>query len=389
MALRNVRAPLLRRRRSKELSCRIRLFGGEVSRQYNHKLNKQRAAVRCVVVHGHALVINCHDEARLCDAGALEWYCVAVQVLQLVLKANECLEERDRFLHVEVVALAREPVVGDGLEREYQVAGSDIRALVALALEGNLLAVGHATLDRECDNVAALLDLLSLAEWALAADNLALAAALGALRLHLLHKSWRDLVGGDLDAPATALVARDNVIRTPCTGAPALGAEYLTICLNRQRLSEVEILESDFDLKMDVRSLALLLLLTAAKKVAKHAAEGVHAATSILLLLESVLAVLVVYPTLLLIGKHLIGLCNFLEHGIGSLVAGVLVGMVFFGKVAVVLANLPVTRIPGHAEHSIVVLPRKCKRYAGERNAHHEQHACAHCTPKDVHLQSE
>jgi hypothetical protein len=69
------------------------------------------------------------------DATALDGDGVSVQVLVGLLEANEGLQKADGGVHVEIVFLANEPSVGNGLDPEHEIAGLVIGVLVRLTLE--------------------------------------------------------------------------------------------------------------------------------------------------------------------------------------------------------------------------------------------------------------
>ena len=180
------------------------------------ELDVEIALLVRVLVDGHALLGHGANAARReYFAGRLRHdERAAVQMADDELEAAQSLRDVERVRHEEVVVVACEHVVLGLLEDDDEVTGLDAARLgVALAAEGDLLAVLHALVDGHLELLLVLDGLLAHALLAavLLVDDLALAGAIAAHRLDLLHHARSDLLvlhGGAATLAALALLCR-------------------------------------------------------------------------------------------------------------------------------------------------------------------------------------
>ena len=94
------------------------------------------------------------------------------------------------------------------LKDDHHVAGDDSGCLVSFTVEGDLLAVLHALVNMDLEDLALALSLLSLALLAaiLLLDDFSLAVALRAHSLHLLHHTGSNLSQADGDSVSVARI---------------------------------------------------------------------------------------------------------------------------------------------------------------------------------------
>ena len=192
--------------------------------------------------------------------------------------AGEGGQEVDLNLGVEVVALAAERLVGLLLDHNDDVAGLDAGALVRLAGKRDRLALLHALVDKDLEDLALVDDLLADARLAavLGVDDLALAVAVAALLLDLLHHR-PELAEDDLDALPVARVARlDGTLLAAL--ALALAAQHVLLQRELGRLALVQVLERDLDPVHEVLALLRALRSPAAAGPATAAEEAAAAA---------------------------------------------------------------------------------------------------------------
>ena len=90
-------------------------------------------------------------------------------------------------------------------------------------------------------------------------------------------------------------------------------------------------------------------------EAAKAAAIGAGAASRTEVGVHPGVAELVIAGPLVFVGQDLVGLVDFLEVGLGLLVAGVQVGMVFFGQLPVCFFQFIVAGGLSHPQHLVVV----------------------------------
>ena len=110
---------------------------------------------------------------------------------------------------------------------EVEIARSVIWALVPPPLNLDGMSIRNTPLHVQSDRVSPALNPLPFASPAFAGHNLALALAIVARRLHLLHKSWSDLLPHNSGTRTTAVVATLNVLRGMGTASSTLSAQYL------------------------------------------------------------------------------------------------------------------------------------------------------------------
>lgn len=122
---------------------------------------------------------------------------MTVQMLVGLLETDKRLEERNRSVHVQVIAFTDEARVLDGLDLEDKVTGQVVGMLPRLALESlaalivrkmhsdeyedmpyDVLTITHALLDYNSDGVLTTFNLMSLAHWACAFHDLTLTTTL-------------------------------------------------------------------------------------------------------------------------------------------------------------------------------------------------------------------
>lgn len=83
----------------------------------------------------------------LYDGVAVDFDVVVVEVPDVLLEAHDGLLESDPEVHVEVVAFPGEEGVSFLDDGEDEVSGHVVGVLLAFALEDDVLAVGHSSLD--------------------------------------------------------------------------------------------------------------------------------------------------------------------------------------------------------------------------------------------------
>ncbi|KAI3475524.1 hypothetical protein L1887_63081 [Cichorium endivia] len=236
------------------------------------------------------------------------------KVLDEDLAAGERCEQVDLDVNVEVVLPALEARVWLFVDDDDDVAGDGVGRLVGLFLEGDVLAVLHALVDAHLEHLALLVDLFAVALLAavLCVDDLAVALALWAGLLHLLHHGT-ELSEHDLDTLAVASAARLYGALL-AAAAVALFAEDVLLERKLGDLAGVELLERDLDAVDEVLALAWAARAAAltAKEAAASAAEElgeevlwVHAATHSAAL-EALLSEAVVEVALVRVGEHLV-----------------------------------------------------------------------------------
>ena len=218
------------------------------------------------------------ERARLNDVSRvdLDEDGAVVEVLDDEGSTGEGGEEVNLDLGIKVVALPLERLVRLLLDHNDDVARLDPRRLVRLARERDCLALLHPLVDEDLEDLALIDDLLPNARLAavLGVDDLALAVAVAALLLDLLHH-WAKLAEDDLDPLSVAAVARlDGAL----LAALALALRAQDVLLQRElgRLALVKVLERDLDAVHEI--LALLRALGSSASARSSAAEEASAA---------------------------------------------------------------------------------------------------------------
>lgn len=295
-------------------------------------------AVIVVAVGGHTFVGDDLDEVRL-DGLTGEHgdeQDAVVEVGYGELATGKGGQKIDLGLVDQVVALALEALVGLLVDRDDYITRNDARSLVAFAGKRDPLAVPHALVDVDLEDLALGDDLLAHAVLAavLVVDDLALAAAVRAGLLDLLNHGAH-LAHDDTHALATAGTAGvDGALLA--TTALALGAGDVLLQRELGRLAAVEVLERDLELVHHVLAAtgaggtATASTSTAEQTAAKQLREqvlGIHAATHTALSVQTLLTKLIVHLSLLRIRQNLIRMRNLLE-----LVASLRVLFVFQGQ---------------------------------------------------------
>ena len=97
---------------------------------------------------------------------SLDDQCPLVKRFDCFLHPCESLRERDVHLHDQVLATPLERVVGLLVEHDDDVAGLEAGLLVSLAGEGDLLAVRHALVHLDLENLPLTVDFSSIALFA-------------------------------------------------------------------------------------------------------------------------------------------------------------------------------------------------------------------------------
>lgn len=262
----------------------------------------------------HALAVNLEHIAGRRDTGALDGHVVVVEVLEDSVDAEQRLLEGDEQLDAQVVAVANHVRIGDSANVENEIGRGVVGVLVALLLENNLVAVGHALLDDQNELVlVAVLELVAVALGALGRNDFALAAALGALGLNALHEAGPETTLLHDRTGALTLGAIVDIVGIVAAGAAALLAEHSFLVLHAERATDVEVLERDR--QVNVQRSQLLFLLTAttiatatatAKELRENVKRIVTAATR-LVVFETVFAALIVNASFVFVGKNFIG----------------------------------------------------------------------------------
>ncbi len=119
-----------------------------------------------------------------------------------------------------------------GLEREDNVSSGKVGAFVSLSLQSDSLAIRHASLNDNGDFLTAATNFLAMAHRAGAFNDFSLPAAGIAGGLHLLDKAGGDHMANNLDAAATADMARMDIISIFGTRTAASGADDLLVDFN-------------------------------------------------------------------------------------------------------------------------------------------------------------
>jgi hypothetical protein len=263
----------------------------------------------------HALTVNLEHIAGRRDAGSLDGHVVVVEVLEHGVDAEQRLLERDEQLDAQVVAVANHVRIGDGANVENEIGRGVVGMLVALLLENDLVAVGHALLDDQNELVlVTVLEFVTVALGALGGNDFALAAALGALGLNALDKAGSETTLLHDGTSALALGAIVNIVGIVTAGAAALLAEHGFLVLHAERATDIEVLERDRQVNMQRSQLLFLLTATtiatttttAAKELRENVKRIMTAAAG-LIVFETVFAVLIVNASFVFIGKNFIG----------------------------------------------------------------------------------
>eukprot|EP01139_Manchomonas_bermudensis_P023713 Amastigsp_a841449_44.p5 type:complete len:139 gc:universal Amastigsp_a841449_44:223-639(+) len=137
-------------------------------------------------------------------------------MLDLHCEPDKSVEEWNADLCVEIVVAALKSRVRGGLDDKDHIAGSDVRPLVGLHRELDLVAIGHSRDNRDVNVVLAVDDLCSVASLALALEDLARAAARVALDLDLLEEAGPELVLLNADTAPLARGAGLDIVRVLC-----------------------------------------------------------------------------------------------------------------------------------------------------------------------------
>lgn len=273
----------------------------------------------------HAFSLDLQHLARLRDALLAELHSVAVQVRQVTLPANQRVLQTNAVVHLQIVPVAHEHGVLLLLENNDHVTGVQIGVLVALMLEGDLLAVLHAALNIHGDRVLLRHQLVAVAHVAGLIEGLALAAALLAGLLDLLDEAGSKLNTLKNHAASLADRAGVHMIRVVRARAMAVLAELLAVDIEGHFAAVVQILQSDGNRSLHV----LISLLSAEASEAEYIGEGIEALLSSLLLslLHSLFSLHVVHSSFVFVGQAVVGRLNVNELGF-ALLSLTLVGVV-------------------------------------------------------------
>eukprot|EP00760_Papus_ankaliazontas_P022866 PhM_4_TR19054/c1_g1_i2/m.3193 len=266
---------LLRGRRQRRPQRRHDLWGQALG--VLHVEGDDKVAALCRrLPYGKALARNhAHvtglDDLPLCVDDQL----AAVEMRHRKLVAAQRLRKRETDVQQEVVLVADEDRVlldGDGYDDRARVRRG-VGVLVALPVEGDLLAVDHPLLNVDLESDFLRNHTVAAARRALvrSANNVSGAVAHAALDLHLLHHGPH-LHHADLDAATTARVARRLRVRVLCPFTVALAAHNLTRVGNDNAVTAVDLLERDGERHLGVRYASP----AAATSAAAHTAHAPH-----------------------------------------------------------------------------------------------------------------
>lgn len=338
--------PLLEDRPELLLHPALHLVG-----QNDHILDVQVAklglvvdAVAVLVPFGHAFALYPLYVAGLDDLAPLATNLdhVAVEVGDVPLPvAHPRLPQADDFLPEKIVVLPPEedPINPVGVlmlqirlllrQHDDQVASLVVGARVRLVLVDQPRVPRCATGDVELHGRGVPHDAGAVAHRTPVLDNLAPAAALVALRLDLLEHARRKLVLRDAHTVSSTVPTgvNDAVSRA---GAAALLADMLFLPLELGRPAVVEVAQGDADLHLDVgaapHAMAAEVTASAEEPAEEVKRIVVTAAASLLSLLQTLVAILVVDLAGLRIDEGFVGFGDFDKLVLGGIVAPVRCG---------------------------------------------------------------
>lgn len=141
------------------------LLGGVIDfiGHFDGKGDVQVTLVERVAVLGHPFVGNALRLAWFDNVTGLGLHeqDPPIQMLHREREAAQCLLEGDGLIHPEVLAFSGELGMFLFLQHDEDIAGFDIRRLIALLRESNLLAMNHALLDVDLDSLLCLANSVS------------------------------------------------------------------------------------------------------------------------------------------------------------------------------------------------------------------------------------
>ena len=285
------------------------------------------------------------------------------------LCAEHRLRERDRQIAPHVVTAALKQAVGAHVDKNVQVAcGTAVVAGVAVTADVEDLLILDACRDRHIHGAALALSAGAAALAARIVDQLAGAVTRVAGALGLNDAERRTLVDGHASGAAARRTGLG--LRALCrTGAVARVTGGNAVVGDRLFAALCRLFKGDGDARLHIgaalRHVAAVLpsAAEAAEKAGEYvvkidtAAERTAAAgaAGAVVGIYTGMTELVVACALVFVGEHLVRLVDLLEFFFAFLVAGMQIGMVFFGALAKRLFDLVVARALVDAQHLVVI----------------------------------
>lgn len=192
-----------------------------------------------------------------------------------------------------------------------EVTGDPVRALIGFVLVDNLGIAGGTSLNLEADLGGLLLDTLSITCGTPVLDGLATTATGVAAHLHLLEHTGGELLLDDTHTMTTAgRTSIDLAVGAACTLTGL--ANVLALPLKLGGGAIVEVTKGDLDTDLDIVATRLAGVTAevsvAAEETAEHIEGIVAAATAVLMVLDTLVAVAVVDLTGLGVAQDAVGL---------------------------------------------------------------------------------
>eukprot|EP00001_Collodictyon_triciliatum_P182141 32516_2 len=200
-------------------------FNGILFRELNIEGNIELALNERILVHGHALIFDALDVTRLNDFPRISlYYFASIELVDNEGRAAQRFHQGDLLLNEEIVVLALEDFVLFLLYHKDHVTRLNARFLIRLTRKCDLLTVFHAFVDIDLKNFLIAAHLFASARGApvLRLHRRATALAVGALHLHLLDHTRRNLPDHHFDAITLARLARG--VRTRILATTALAS---------------------------------------------------------------------------------------------------------------------------------------------------------------------
>mmetsp|Transcript_47702 Transcript_47702/g.79149 ORF Transcript_47702/g.79149 Transcript_47702/m.79149 type:complete len:290 (-) Transcript_47702:258-1127(-) len=266
----------------------------------------------------HPFAFNRSDAQWRCDLRRLIclliWHIcklhnVSIQVRDIHVIAHQCLQQIDlckivQIVNILFVAHKTAALAARILKRahiEHNMAAFAIAAFIAFVLEHNVVSIGGAALKLDPVRVTAFVDAATTAHATLFLHNLALAIALGARLLYLLHEADTNLSSLHDSATSAAFPALRNVVFV--VGAVAKTMRTQRLSQNGQviNVSIVQLAQVQPNIGLNILATFLfVVVMRAMSLIEKHVKDTATATTTLFrrlvlfIVFDAFLAILIV-----------------------------------------------------------------------------------------------